>query len=349
MAPRTAGATATEAIEHLVGLQAQAANPPYVGLWSRLADFRAGELSDLIAGRAAVRIALMRGTIHLVGARDALALRPLLRPVVARGFAGNHGRRLAGLDLDEIAAASRALLEEEPRTFQQLGAALAARWPDRDPAALAQVARAFLPLLQVPPRGLWGQGGPAAHTTAESWLGRPLAADLTPDALFLRYLAAFGPASYADAQAWSGLTGLRVATERLRPQLATFRDGCGRELFDLPDAPRPDPETPAPPRLIAEFDNLILSHDDRARILADDHRRRIFPVNGLIPGTVLLDGFVAGTWKLARDRAAATLMIATFAPVAAPDRAALEVEGAALLAFAAGDAGRHDVQFVVAE
>jgi hypothetical protein len=337
-------ASAVEAIEHLIGLQAQAPNPPYYGLWSRLEDFHTDELAALIAERRVVRIALMRSTIHLVTARDSLTLRPLLQPVAERGFRGAYGRFLEGLDLAEIAAAGRVVVEERPRTFQQLGEALAERWPGRNSQALAQTCRALLPLVQVPPRGLWGASGPAAHTTVEAWLGQPLDPDPSLDDVFLRYLSAFGPASYQDAQNWSGLTGLRAAAERLRPRLVTFRDERGRELFDLPDAPRPDADTPVTARLVAEFDNLILSHADRSRILDDEAKRRIFTVNGIFPGIVLVDGFVGGTWKLARERNVATLTIQPFAPLAAANRVALEDEGGRMLAFAA-EGQEHDLRF----
>ncbi len=334
-------------LELLVGMQAQAPQPPYVGLWSRLEGFRPELLSELIADRHAVRIVLMRGTVHLVTARDCLALRPVVQPVLDRVLLpGNpHGRGLVGLDLPPLLAAGRALVEERPRTLIELGAALHARWPDREPTALAQAIRALAPLVQVPPRGLWGGSGQATCTTAESWLGRPLATDPAPDALIVRYLAAFGPATIADAQAWSGLTGLRGAVERLRPQLRTFRDERGRELFDLPDAPRPDPDTSAAPRFIAEFDNLTLSHADRTRIIADNHRSWIGTKNGMIPGLILIDGFVGGIWRIARARDGATLTVTPFAPLAATDRHALGAEGARLLAFAAAGATAHDIRF----
>jgi hypothetical protein len=161
----------------------------------------------------------------------------------------------------------------------------------------------------------------------------------------LRYLAAFGPASVQDAQAWSGLTRLRPVFDRLRPRLCTFRDERGRELFDLPDAPRPDPEIPAPPRLLPEWDNLLLSHADRTRVIAEEHRRAIWSNNGIVPGTLLLDGFVSGTWKLTREKASATLRIRPFAPLTTADRVATEEEGARLLAFAAEDAAPRDVVF----
>ena len=161
----------------------------------------------------------------------------------------------------------------------------------------------------------------------------------------LRYVAAFGPATVADAQAWSGLTGLREVVGRLRPQLRTFRDEQGRELFDLPDAPRPDPDTPVPVRLVAEFDNLILSHADRSRIIGDAARQRIFTKNGIFPGTVLAGGYVAGMWRISRSRGTAVLAVELFGPLSARDRDALEAEGARLLSFAAAEAAGHDIRY----
>lgn len=334
-----------ETIEHLAGLQAQAPFPPYYGLWSRLAGFRPGDLAELILSRRVVRIALMRGTIHLVSARDCLTLRPLVQPVLDRGMSAVYGRQLVGVDHGALAAAARILLEEKPRTFSELGALLHGRWPDHAPTALAQGVRALVPLVQVPPRAVWGAAGQAAHTSAESWLGGSLEASPRQEDLVTRYLAAFGPATVMDMQAWSGLTRLREAVERLRPGLRTFRDEQGAELFDLPDAPRPDPGVPAPVRLVAEFDNLILSHADRARIISEASRKRIFTRNGIFPGTVLVDGFVVGMWRLARSRRAAALIIEMFEPLGDRDRDAIIAEGGRLLAFAAPDAPAHDIQF----
>ncbi len=333
-----------EAVERLVGLQAQTPHSWYVGLWARLGGFRPEQAADLLVDRRLVRIALMRSTIHLVTDRDCLALRPLVQPVIERTMAGSHGKRLTGVDTGALVATGRALLEERPLTFAELGARLAERWPDHDPAALAQAIRAWLPLVQVPPRGMWGRGGPIAHTPAEAWLGRPLDPDPSPEGMILRYLAAFGPATIRDAQTWSGLTRLREVVEALRPRLVTFRDEQGRELFDLPDAPRPNPDTPAPPRFLPDYDNALLSHADRSRIIAEEDRRRIWTSNGVLPGTVLVDGFVCGTWTIDRHRGAASLLIEPFAPLPKRDQDTLSEEGLRLLAFAAADAGDHDVR-----
>ena len=227
----------TEVLEHLVGLQAQTPHTAYVGLWSRLTGFRPADVSGLMLSHEVVRIALMRSTIFLVTARDAWALRPLIQVVHDRMFQGQFGRRLEGLDRTAILAAGRAYLEVEPRTFKALGEHLVADWPGRDHLALEMLVRTGVPLVQVPPRGLWGRSGAVKHTSIEAWLGERPVDWLTVDALVLRYLRAFGPASVMDAQTWCGLTKLREVFERLRPELVVFRDEQGRELFDLPDAP----------------------------------------------------------------------------------------------------------------
>ena len=339
---------AIEAIEHLVGMQAQAPNPPYIGLWTRLEGFHPDELARLITDRHAVRIALMRNTVHLVSARDCLALRPLVQPVFDRGLYANRAHRagIEGVDIEALVAAGRALLEEQPRTAKELGELLRERWPDRDPASLARAIRHLVPLVQMPPRGIWGKSGQAAHSTAEAWLGRPLDPDPSLDEMVVRYLGAFGPATVKDVQTWSGLTQLREVTERLRSRLRIFRDEQGNELFDLLGAPRPDPDTPSPPRFLPEFDNLILSHADRTRVIANDYRKAIASKNGMVPATVLVDGFVRGTWKTKRARRGkATLVIEPFEPLAKKDRDALSEEGEQLIRFTGEDAEAFEVRF----
>ena len=341
-------ATVIQAIEHLIGLQAQAPFPPYYGLWSRLGGFRPEDLATLLTERSVVRIALMRGTIHLVSARDCLPLRRLVQPVLERGLRGSFGRQLAGVDPVVVAAAGRELVEAEPMTFSQLGQALAGRWPDHSPTALAQAVRALVPLVQVPPRAVWGRAGPSVHTSAEHWLGQAAEPDPaapahsereTLAALVTRYLGAFGPATARDVAAWSGLTGLRAVMDQLRPALVTFRDEQGAELFDLPSAPRPDEEAPAPVRMAAEFDNLLLSHADRSRMVHADDLKRFYTINGIFPGAVLIDGFVAGIWRLARTRSTATLTVELFGSTRERDQVAREAER--MLAFCASGVTRH--------
>ena len=337
---------AAAAIEHLVGLQAQVPHTPYVGLWTRLDGFRHEDLAQLMIARRAVRLALMRSTIHLVTARDGLALRPVVQPALDRDLyrTSTHGPHIVGLDMSALLAAGRTLLDERPLTAAELGARLHARWPDRDPSSLAYALRTLAPLVQTPPRGLWGLSGQTRYATAEAWLGQPLAPDTAPATMILRYLAAFGPATVGDVQTWSGLTGLRVVVERLRPHLHIFRDERGRELFDLPDAPRPDPATPAPPRFLPAFDNVLLAHADRTRIIADDHRE-IIAAHHLTCGTVLVDGFVCGAWRTERTRGTATLVIEPFASLSQEERAAVAGEGEHLVRFIDDGATTFDVRF----
>jgi hypothetical protein len=331
-------------VEHLAGLQAQAPFPPYFGLWSRLAGFQPADLAELLVSRQVARIALMRSTIHLVSARDCLTFRPLVQPVLDRSLPAIFGKQFAGLDAGALAEAGRDVVDAEPRTFSELGNLLAPDWPGHAPTALAQGIRALVPLVQVPPRAVWGSAGQARHTSAEAWLGRPLDSSPAMDVLITRYLAAFGPATVADVQAWSGLTRLGDVVDRLRPGLRAFRDERGRELFDLPDAPRPGPDTPAPVRLVAEFDNLILSHADRARVVSDDNRLRLYTRNGIFPGTVLLDGFVGGMWRLTRSRRTAVLTVELFGSVPSRDRDAVGEEAQRLLGFAA-PGHTHEIRF----
>jgi hypothetical protein len=332
--------------EHLVGLQAQTSESPYYALWSRLEGFRPDALAVLLERRRVVRLALMRSTIHLVSAADCLALRPVLAPVQERNlFVGSpYGRRLAGMDLPALVRAGRALLEEQPRSIAELAAALRARWPRRDGPSMAYAIRNLLAVVQVPPRGVWGQGGLARGTTAQAWLGRPLGRDHSPDRLVLRYLAAFGPAGARDVEAWSGLRGLAPILLRLRPRLRVFQDEKGALLYDLPRAPRPHPDTPAPPRFLPDYDNVFLAHADRARIV--DERLRLRHRTGVSLRTCpfLLDGFIAGDWRIDRRRSGATLTITPFARLSSKDAAALSEEGARLLEFAA-PADPHEIRF----
>jgi hypothetical protein len=295
--------SAFEALERLFGMQSQIPADPYTGLWSRLRAFDPIELSGLIAERKAVRTHLMRWTIHLVTAPDFALLRPLIQPVLDQRFLNGSpfGRLLkeTGLDLRRLTEAGLELVDERPRTFPELRAALADRWPDHDAESMARGVVTFVPVVQVPPRGLWGATSRPTWASAAAWLDRPLDPTASLDQLVLRYVAALGPATVMDAQAWSGLTRLREVFDRRRPDLLIFRDERGRELFDLPEAPRPDPDTPAPVRFLPVFDNVLLGHADRARIMDDVAKRRLFGAGtiGNI-GSVLVDGAVRALWRL---------------------------------------------------
>ncbi|WP_046779807.1 winged helix DNA-binding domain-containing protein [Streptomyces yangpuensis] len=288
--------SAGDAVGHLLGLQAQNVKPPYFQLYARLAGFEPGELAGLMESREVVRMVTLRSTIHTHTAHDALTLRPLVQPARDREVA-YFRQGLVGVDLDRLADRARALVDSAPRTMAEIREDLLREWPDADPQSLSVAARCRLPLVQVTPRGVWGRSGQVRLTTVENWLGEPAGAAQPVDDVVLRYLGAFGPASVKDMQTWAGLTRLREAFERLRPGLAVFRDENGVELFDLPDAPRPDAGTPAPPRFLPEFDNLLLSHADRTRVVAPEVKGRSWTGNQA-HCTLLVDGFLAGLWKL---------------------------------------------------
>jgi hypothetical protein len=342
---RPAKLAAIGAIEHLVGMQAQTPNAPYLGLWARLAGFQHDDLITLMENRSVVRIALMRGTIHLVTADDCLGLRPLVQPVIERGMKGTFGRRLKGLKPQLVAAAGCKLVERQPCTFSEIGVQLRKKWPKHEGAALANAVRALLPLVQIPPRGIWGSSGQARYVTAETWLGKSMTSGIAVGEMVMRYLRAFGPATVKDMQAWSGLTRLSEIVARLRPRLCTFENEEGQELFDLPDAPRPDPDTPGPPRFLPVFDNVLLGHADRRRILREEHRHALFGSGGLLLGTVLVDGFVGGTWKIKEHGDSATLTVETFGSLRMQERNLLEEEGTRLLSFAVAYVHRKNVEF----
>ena len=325
-----------DALEHLVGLQAQAPDAPYVGLWSRLENFGTGQLARLIEDRDAVRVPLMRATVHLVTAADSAALRPWVQPVLAQSFASQQfARQLRGVDTGAVIDAARVLLTEGQLTRAELGAALARVWPARDPISLAYAVTYLLPVVQVPPRGIWGKRGPARWCAAEAWTGRSHGEPPAPGQLVMRYLAAFGPATVKDVQTWSGLTRLQEVADRLGPALRRFRDDTGRVLLDLPHGPRPDPDTPAPPRFLPEYDNVLLSHADRSRIVTSNRPIPLPPGNGGAIGTLLIDGFFRGTWHATRSDGKVTLRIETFDRLSGPDGHAVAGEGVRLLGFIA--------------
>ncbi|MFC7219863.1 winged helix DNA-binding domain-containing protein [Streptomyces polyrhachis] len=354
-ARRDAGAVGpVAAMEHLAGMQAQAGDAPYYQLHARLDGFTPRALSDALTDRAAARVVLMRGTIHLVSARDVLPMRTVVQPFLDTVlFHSTAGKQVAGVDPAAVTAAAREVLADGPLANEELGERLAGRLPGYEGNALAYLARCLLPLVQVPPRGVWGQGGGLVYALAEQWLdveagtGRAAdpATDATPDDLVLRYLAAFGPASVADAQKWSSLTGLRAVFERLRPRLVSYRDEAGRELFDLAGTELPDPGREIEPFLLGPFDNALLSHADRSRIIAKEYERKVFTHNGIVRGAIMLDGFVAGLWKPVLKRREATVEFTAFRTFTRAERAALEQRAAELLEFAAPETERRRTVF----
>jgi hypothetical protein len=335
------GGTAIDVIERLIALQAQVARPPFVGVWTRLDGFTRGDLADALHDRHVVRVTSLRGTLHVMTTRDYVALRGVLQPMLTRGAETILRDRAKALDVEALAAEGRTFFGKAPATFDALRDHLQGRFPNRDVRAMAYAIRNHVPLVQVPTDATWAFPAAADFALADRWLSRNVSTTAKqPADLVRRYLAAFGPATPADAQAWSGLTGLRDVFESLRPSLVTFRDDRKRELFDVPDAPRPDEDVDAPVRFIPDFDNVVLSHDDRTRIIANEHRGRVTLKNLQVRATFLVDGFVAGTWKTERKRKTAVLVIEPFGAVSKRVRAALEAEGEALLTFLEDDAER---------
>ena len=298
---RRADLPVASAVEHLLGLQAQAPLPPYLGLWSRLRGFDPDVLGRMLTEREVVRLTLMRGTVHLVTPRDAALLRPLVQVAIERGHNGAFGRRMGGAEPDAVAAAAREELEAGPLTARELANALVARGIGGDVEAIGNAVRAYVPLVQLPPRGVWGKGGRARYATLSAWTGLDVEAEPSIDDVVLRYLGAFGPASVKDAQNWSGLTKLAAVFERLRPRLVSFSDEGGRELFDLPDAPRPDGSVPAPVRFLGEYDNVLLGHADRTRIIPRDFPWDAMLAHGRYVNNLLVDGMLRATWWLEDD------------------------------------------------
>jgi len=339
--------TALDVIERLVGMQAQVARPPFVGLWTRLHDFKRTELREALHGRTAVRVTSLRGTLHVMTTPDYFALRGVLQPMLTKGAASILRDRAPSVDVPTLSAEARKFFGKKAATFDALRDHLKARFPKEDERAMAYTVRTHLPLVQVPTDAQWAYPAAADFAVADTWLGKAVSTESTgAEALVLRYLAAFGPATPTDAQAWSGMSGLRDTFETLRPRLVTFRDARKRELFDLPDAPRPDEDVDAPVRFIPDFDNLVLSHEDRSRIMADAHRPLVTTKNLQVRATILVDGVVAGTWKSERKRKTAVLLIEPFGTIAKRARAALEAEGEQLLEFLEEDAAEREVGWV---
>ncbi|RYZ46268.1 MAG: winged helix DNA-binding domain-containing protein [Myxococcaceae bacterium] len=334
------------AVEHLVGLQAQLARPPYLALWSRIQGFQRDSLTKLALKRDVVRGTMMRGTLHLMSAKDYLRYRDLYRPLLTAAMHSVLKQRATSLDLPALLATARPFLDETPRTFEEVRAHLMKHHVEGDERAMGFATRMLLPLIQVPEEGLdWGWPGNSGFTLAESWLGKPLEPNADASSLVPRYLAAFGPASVADMQNWSGLKSLKGAFEQVRDELVEFRDEKKRVLFDLPRAPRPSEDTPAPVRFLPDYDNLILSHADRTRFVTDAQRKAMSTGNLRVQPVFLVDGRVAGMWATTRKKGSATLVCKPFGALKKPVRDALAQEGEDVLRFTEPDATAVAVTF----
>jgi Winged helix DNA-binding domain len=335
-----------DAVAHLVGLQAQEPPDPYLALWSRLDGFDPEVVSRALEDRRLVRIVVMRGTIHLVTAEDALVIRPLMQPVLDAELTrhSQYKDHLTAMDLGPIMTKLRPLVAEEPRSPRELRAVIAAAYPDLDAGALAYACRNLLDLVQVPPRGVWGKTSQVRQIPLDTWVGRPIAEKPSIDEVALRYFGAFGPAAVADLSAWCRLTGMREVVDRVVDRLRPFRDERGRELWDLPDAPRPDPETPAPVRFLPEYDNVLLSHADRRRFLNEERRVVLGTGSRAVHGVVLLDGEGCGTWRTEQDDdGGVTLTVDHAGRIAQKAASSLRAEGRRFLKLLAPGAAAREV------
>lgn len=335
----------TEAVGRLCGMQAQEPKPPYLGLWTRLDGFRASDLHGALHDRSLVRATMMRATLHLTTGDDYAAFRTALQPMLDSALRV-LGDRAKNLDVSEVVPVARALFAGAPRTFNEARALLQQEFPDVNDRALGYTVRLCLPLVMVPTEDRWGFPRNSRFTLADDWLGADLATEPATDELLLRYLAAYGPASAADAQTWSGLAATGEAWERLRPGLRVFTDDKGRELFDLPDAPRPDEDVPAPARFLPEFDSLVLAHADRRRVIADAHRPSLTTKNLRVRAVFLWDGFAHGVWETEYKRKVATLRLRPFEPLPRAAIDELTAEGESLLRFLEPEAKETVVSFV---
>jgi hypothetical protein len=349
--------TVPAAVARLVAMQAQLARPPFVGLWTRLDPFAREDLTRALQAREIVRATSFRGTIHLMTAADFVAFRGAIQPMLTRGMTGILRGRLDGVDVEKVVAIGREFFGKAPSTFDSFRKHLERKYPKGDHRAMAYVVRMQVPLVQVPTDVPWGFSAAADFALAgegtevagkgpgkgtEVGVIKPTSVPF----LLKRYLAAYGPASVADAQAFTGLQKLQPAFDELRSELVTFKDARKRELFDLPDAPRPDEDTPAPIRYLPDFDSLLLAHADRSRVIADEHRALVVSKNLQIAAVFLVDGVAAGIWKVARNRKTAVLALQSFSSLTKKIQAALEAEGDALLRFVEPDAAERVIKWV---
>jgi len=335
------------AIERLAALQAQWAPSPYIALWSRLKKFDRESLWSAIEKKhTVIRARLMRGTLHLVSARDfyayAVATQDLQR--------GAWNRLQVGRGVDPQSVAKLAIsFARQPRAKEDVVAHLTERlgsfggpykW------LIWRFVSAHADLVSAPPGGHWGYGGTdAPYVAARHWIGpgtRPSEDDAI-ELLIRRYLGAFGPASLADVAQFAGQVPPRIrpVLQRLAPSLRRFADPEGRELFDLPRAPRPAADAKAPLRFLPRYDELLIGYAHRDRVIAAKHRAAVYAKNALIEAVFLVDGLAAGTWGLVTTKTDALVNIRPFATLARADRAAAIEEGERLARFMAPDAKTH--------
>ena len=332
----------TRAVSRLLGLQAQLPRPPVIGLWSRLEGVSRADVLGALSGRSLVRATAMRGTIHLMTAADFVKFRACLQASLDAGMHAILRDGARKLDLPALGASAAAFFRK-PHTFEEARAHLASVFPGGDQRAMGYAARMSVPLVQVPGDDRWGFPPQACFVSAEAWLGKPVAPCASPDGLLLRYLEAYGPATLRDAQAWLGLGGLEPALARLGRKVVTLPGPDGKPLYDVPGAPRPDGDTPAPVRFLPEWDSVVVTRAD-ARVVARAHRPRVFLPGLRVAATVLVDGVAGATWKVAATARKATLQVDSFTRWPASVRREVEEEGSALLRFVEPGAKAYDVQ-----
>jgi len=335
--------TIPAAIERLVGLQAQLSQAPFVGLWTRLHEFKREDLAHLVEDRIVVKATLMRATLHLVTSKDYVRFRKTLQPIMVRACDAIGKQRGKSFDLNVVLKVAREFIAEKPRTFVEISDHLARLFPGQDVGALRYSVRTQLPLVQVPRAGGWSYPNRPEFTLAENWIGRTLSSKDELRELVLRYLAAFGPASATDMQTWLGLK-LKETFEKLRPELDIYLDEGRRELFDLPGMVDPQEDTVAPPRFLPEFDNLLLSHSNRTRVIAVEHRSSVYLPALRVAATFLIDGFVKGTWKVENTKNSATLWMSPFGPLTRKDRLMLAEEAEKLVRFISPESKLFEVR-----
>ena len=311
-----------EAVEQVGGLQTQYAPSGYVGLWTRLADFRRETLTNALEERSVIQATLMRTTIHIVSAREfwryAMGVRRARREWALR-TPGRNGDEAA---LIEAARRMREALQDGPRTVRELGEL---------GAGFVGNLGLWVDLVRVPPSGTWERRRADRLALAEDWVGPIEASEAEGLQHLVRaYLRAFGPAAWRDIASWAGISvsDARRGGEGLT--LARYRDEDGRELIDLEAAPLPDPDTPAPVRFLPHWDANLLVHARRTGILPEDYRSKVFSIrNPFSVGVYLIDGVVAGAWSVRDGR----IELGPYEPLAPKVQRAVEREREALETF----------------
>lgn len=333
-----------KAIERLDGLQAQEARPPFIALWSRLKDFRREDLLKALHDRTVVKATFTRGTLHLVSAADYLAQRATHATVLEGAMLPEMKEMTKVVSVEALLKAARAALADGPLTFAQLRTVLAERWPDLNERHMGYAVRLNLPLIAAPDDSQWGGKAGAAFALADQWLGRAPAAKADVEQIIRRYLAAFGPATPADIQTFTGFKGLKAVVEGM-DGLAVYRNAAGKPLYDVKDGLFARADTPAPVRFLPDFDGVMLAHADRGRVISEENRKALGNKNLRVPAVFLVDGFAAGSWSLTATKTKATLDAKAFGPLARAVKDELVAEGEAQLRFVAPEAKTVAVAF----